>query len=134
MTPMSFPVMSTHGLVMSFDCLHLGVDNVTLGGCRQHEDHSKELAESDSKAIWQRATTLMPSLKKSRVVREDVGIWPHGSEVRVEVEVMRLKNGEHLSVVHHYGHCGYGVMVSPGTAITASKLAGKILHQRRQEI
>ena len=115
--------------MMSLDCLHLGVDNVTLGGCRQYEDYNKELVDNDSRAIWQSVTTLMPNLKKSLLIREDVGLRPQRGEIRVEAEVVRLKNGRHLNVVHHYGHCGYGVIMSPGTALTASMLVRKILRE-----
>ena len=35
--------------------------------------------------------------------------------------------GGGLRVVHNYGHCGYGVMSSWGSAVTASKLAAEAL-------
>ena len=39
--------------------------------------------------------------------------------IRVELE----KVGSRLAVVHNYGHCGYGVLSSPGTSLHAAKLA-----------
>ena len=48
-----------------------------------------------------------------------VGLRPQrAGGVRVEVE--RLAAG--LTVVHHYGHGGWGVLASPGTAVTAVNL------------
>ena len=46
-------------------------------------------------------------------------------EPRVEVEKVSSK----LSVVHNYGHCGYGVLSSPGTSQQALSLLNSILNQ-----
>ncbi len=101
---------------------------VTLGGCRQYDDYEHKIRENDSRGIWERVTTLIPSLKKAEVVYEDVGLRPHRTIIRVEKELIPICNGrKELKVVHHYGHCGYGVMTSPGTASTASKLAQELI-------
>ena len=42
---------------------------------------------------------------------------------RVELE----KLGCGLDVVHNYGHCGYGVLSSPGTGLHAARLAKSVL-------
>ena len=34
---------------------------------------------------------------------------------------------EGLAVVHNYGHCGYGVLASPGTSRHAVQLAENIM-------
>ena len=46
-------------------------------------------------------------------------------EPRVEVEAVSSR----LSVVHNYGHCGYGVLSSPGTSQQAASLVNNILSQ-----
>ena len=104
-----------------------GMDSVTLGGCRQFGNHQPNIDEDDQKAIWRRVTRLMPNLKKAQFVADGVGLRPHRTSIRVEKEMMTLSNGSILHVVHHYGHCGYGWIVSPGSAITASQLAREIL-------
>ena len=100
-----------------------GMDLVTLGGCRQYDNHRTSVDEDDKKAIWNRVTRLMPNLKKAQFVQDAVGLRPHRTSIRVEKEMMTLSNGSILHVVHHYGHCGYGWIVSPGSAITVSQLA-----------
>ena len=45
--------------------------------------------------------------------------------VRVEAEAVSSK----LTVVHNYGHCGYGVLSSPGTSSAAAALVKQILEQ-----
>ena len=42
---------------------------------------------------------------------------------RVELEQL----GSGLAVVHNYGHCGYGVLSSPGTGLHAAKLVKSVL-------
>ena len=34
-----------------------------------------------------------------------------------------------LTVVHNYGHCGYGVLSSPGTSSAAAAVVKQILEQ-----
>ena len=46
--------------------------------------------------------------------------------VRVEAEAVSSK----LTVVHNYGHCGYGVLASPGTSRHAVQLAENILKHK----
>ena len=43
--------------------------------------------------------------------------------VRVEAEAVSSK----LTVVHNYGHCGYGVLSSPGTSRAAAAVVKQIL-------
>ena len=45
--------------------------------------------------------------------------------VRVEAEAV----SSNLTVVHNYGHCGYGVLSSPGTSSTAAALVEQILEK-----
>jgi len=104
-----------------------GMDYVTLGGCRQYDNYNKDIDLQDSRGIWQRTTSLIPTLKKSQIVCEAVGLRPFRTAVRVEKESKVLSNGSKLNIVHHYGHCGYGVLASPGSAITVSQLVNEIL-------
>ena len=69
----------------------------------------------------------MPNLKKAQFVQDCVGLRPHRTSIRVEKEIMTLSNGYLLPVIHHYGHGGYGWIVSPGSAISASTLGKSIL-------
>ena len=106
----------------------LGLDYVTLGSIRQYDNFSQEICEHDSRGIWKRTTTLVPSLKKAQIVCEAVGIRPNRTKVRVEAEVKILKDGiTNLNIIHHYGHCGYGVLSSPGSAVHVSQLVKKVL-------
>ena len=72
----------------------LGLDYVTLGSIRQYDNLSQDICEHDSRGIWKRTTTLVPSLKKSQIVCEAVGIRPNRTKVRVEVEVIKLKGDQ----------------------------------------
>ena len=135
------------------------MDYVTLGGCRQYDNYNKDIDLQDSRGIWQRTTSLIPTLKKSQIVCEAVGLRPFRTAVRVEKESKVLSNGSKLNIVHHYGyvhlfsnqrtnsydryeraykkmtllyhlnsrHCGYGVLASPGSAITVSQLVNEIV-------
>lgn len=105
-----------------------GMDgNATLGGCRQYDSYNMEEDKYDSASIWERCCDLVPSLKKAKVIGHKVGLRPHRVPVRVEREVMHG-----LSVVHCYGHGGYGVMVAPGTAKTAVQIAVDALKRNSQ--
>ncbi|XP_018329807.1 D-aspartate oxidase-like [Agrilus planipennis] len=98
-----------------------GFEGVTLGGCRQYDSYNLEVDKYDGLAIKERCESLLPELKNARVIGQRVGLRPHRSVVRVEKEIVMSK-GKRQKIVHNYGHGGYGVMVSPGTAIHAVKL------------
>ncbi|XP_042859023.1 D-aspartate oxidase-like [Penaeus japonicus] len=100
-----------------------GIDHVTVGGTRQFDNSKLEVDKFDSRAIWEKCTSLMPSLKDAKVIREWVGLRPHRHVVRVESEVITSKRGKPTHVVHNYGHGAYGVMGAPGTAMHAVRLA-----------
>lgn len=103
-----------------------GFQGVTLGGCRNFDSYNTEVCRHDSAAIRERCEALLPSLKGAPVIREAVGLRPHRDPVRVEPEVVGVTGG-HLKVVHNYGHGGYGVTTSPGTAIYATKLVTEMV-------
>lgn len=100
---------------------------VTLGGTRQYESYDTEVCVHDSNSIRERCEKLVPSLRSATVVREAVGLRPHRSIVRVEWELLKGFNGEMTKCVHNYGHGGYGVTASPGTAKYAVELAKQLL-------
>ena len=99
-----------------------GIDDVKLGGCRQYGNLNENIDPHDSKAIWEKTTSVVPSLKKAKVICEAVGLRPHRGIIRVETEVITLADGSKLPVIHHYGHGGYGVMVSPVSKLLFTKL------------
>lgn len=94
---------------------------VTLGGTRQYDSYNLNVDKYDSLSIRERCEKLVPSLVNASVVREAVGLRPHRDTVRVEVELIGTRNGA-LKVIHNYGHGGYGVTTSPGTAMHVVKL------------
>lgn len=99
---------------------------VTLGGTRQYESWNLEPDKYDSLAIRDRCESLVPGLRKAPVVREAVGLRPHRSSVRVEMEIIRDSADNAVRVIHNYGHGGYGVTTSPGTAKHAVELAKRM--------
>ena len=85
---------------------------------------TSEVDEDATERILQRASKLVPSLRKSTVVKIHVGIRPkrHGGP-RVEL----VENLLRIPVVHNYGHGGSGLTLSWGTALESSQLAQKFL-------
>ena len=92
---------------------------------RQYNDWMREVSPHDSERIWSRACETFPSIARAKILEEVVGLRPHRFQPRVEVEEISSK----LSVVHNYGHCGYGVLSSPGTSHQAVSLVNNILTQ-----
>ncbi|XP_014679777.1 PREDICTED: D-aspartate oxidase-like [Priapulus caudatus] len=103
---------------------------VVVGGVRQQGRTDLSVDKVDSKAIWERCTAMVPSLKHAEVISEDVGLRPGRKAIRVEMETIRFPSGD-LKVVHNYGHGGFGVMLSWGTAVHAAKLAHDALRTHR---
>lgn len=95
---------------------------VTLGGTRQYDSYNMQIDKYDTLSIRERCETLLPSLANATVAQVSVGLRPHRSCVRVECELITDFQGKSLRVVHNYGHGGYGVTTSPGTAADAVHL------------
>lgn len=104
---------------------------VTLGGTRQYESYNLKIDKYDSLSIRERCESLLPNLNGAKVVREAVGLRPYRSSVRVESEQLIDSKGNRLRVIHNYGHGGYGVTTSPGTARYAIQLAREALRQSK---
>lgn len=104
---------------------------VTLGGTRQYESYNLQIDKYDSLSIRERCEMLLPSLTKATVVREAVGLRPYRGTVRVDGELLTDSNGQQLKVIHNYGHGGYGVTTSPGTAAYAVHLFREMFSQSR---
>ncbi|XP_054285676.1 D-aspartate oxidase-like [Macrosteles quadrilineatus] len=84
---------------------------VTLGGSRHYDSHHTEACGHDAAAIRERCLALVPSLATATTLGTWTGLRPHRDTVRVQAE--RVGN---LTVIHNYGHGGYGVTAAPGTA------------------
>lgn len=95
--------------------------SVTLGGCRNFESYDLKPNQYDYDSIKTRCEALVPSLKTAKVTDVRVGLRPHRDPVRVEYEFQDTSRGI-LKIVHNYGHGGYGVTTSPGTAKHAARL------------
>ena len=95
---------------------------VTVGGTRQYNDWMTEVSPHDSERIWTRATHTFPVLARAKVLEEVVGLRPHRDQPRLETETVGR-----LTVVHNYGHCGYGVLSSPGTGQEAVNLVRRVV-------
>lgn len=98
-----------------------GFSGVTLGGCRNFESFDLKPNKYDYDSIKTRCEALVPSLKTATVTEVKVGLRPHRDPVRVEIEFVDTSRGIQ-KIVHNYGHGGYGVTTSPGTAKHAAKL------------
>ena len=97
-----------------------GSGHVTIGGLRQSGNSNTEVDPIDSEGLLKKATTFLPNLAKVRVLSEAVGLRPSrgaSGNVRIEAETV----GSTI-VIHHYGHRGNGILLSPGSAIDAVNL------------
>ncbi|XP_028293707.1 D-aspartate oxidase [Gouania willdenowi] len=107
--------------------IYPGIHSVTIGGTRQEGDWRLEVDQGDTRGILERCCRLEPSLTKAKVLSEWVGLRPGRKNPRVEREVVQLQ-GRQLSVVHNYGHSGWGVTLAWGTALDALGLVRQCLH------
>lgn len=106
-----------------------GQKHVTVGGTRQYNDWMTDVEPNDTARIWSRAVQTFPCLAEAEILGERVGLRPHRKYPRVEVEEIYGR-----TVVHNYGHCGYGIMASPGTSIQAADLVRDILANTQSKL
>ena len=97
-----------------------GMNDVTVGSCAQYDNQNVQINMDQTEVLWQKATSLLPNLKKAQLKCVTVTLRQHPF-IRIELEDVKLCNGSKLSVLHHYGH-GDFKFLSPGTAITVSQL------------
>ncbi|XP_028981574.1 D-aspartate oxidase isoform X1 [Esox lucius] len=109
--------------------IYPGMHSVTIGGTRQADDWRLEPDPGDSQNILERCSRLEPSLRRARVLGVSVGLRPSRKNVRLERELLLL-GGRQVDVVHNYGHGGWGVTLSWGTALEALSLVRQCLYQR----
>ncbi|CAN9502334.1 unnamed protein product [Ophioblennius macclurei] len=108
--------------------IYPGIHSVTLGGTRQQGDWRLQVDREDSESILERCCKLEPSLRKSKVLSEHVGLRPGRKNPRVEREVVLLRDRQ-VPVVHNYGHGGWGVTFAWGTAQDALGLVRQCLQE-----
>ncbi|KAG7465691.1 hypothetical protein MATL_G00156220 [Megalops atlanticus] len=108
--------------------IYPGQDSVTLGGTRQAGDWRREPDPADSEAFLERCCRLEPSLRSCVRLREAVGLRPGRACPRLE-RALPGPAGRRVPVVHNYGHAGWGVSLSWGTALEALRLVRESLSE-----
>ncbi|KAM3853189.1 D-aspartate oxidase isoform 1-T1 [Vipera latastei] len=106
--------------------IYPGIHNVTLGGIREKDNWNLSPDPVTSKNIFDRCSTLEPSLRTAENIQVKVGLRPSRSAVRLQKEVLTHKS-EKLPVVHNYGHGGGGFSIHQGTAKEATWLVKECL-------
>lgn len=115
-------------LVDDDDCNYIipNVHTVVLGGTHQENDFDCSVREEDSKHIYDGCCRMMPSLKKSQIIRQWVGLRPGRPRVRLESESLISPMGKEFKVIHNYGHGGSGVTLCWGCAIDVVEMIRKL--------
>ncbi|XP_077991339.1 D-aspartate oxidase-like [Glandiceps talaboti] len=103
-----------------------GDKTVALGGTHQYKDWRQTNDEKDCDKVFDGCCKLVPSLKKSKVLGKWAGLRPGRPTVRLEKEKMNFR-GEHMKVVHNYGHGGGGISLHWGCAQDATRLVKESL-------
>lgn len=101
-------------------------DCVVIGGTRQKNDYDLKVRDGQDTDILERAIKLYPPLKGAKVIKRWVGLRPYRQPIRIERED-KVIDGRKVKIVHHYGHGGFGVCLSWGTAIHATRLVQEAL-------
>lgn len=101
---------------------------VTLGGTRQIGDWRLETDAEESEGIMERCCLLEPSLRGAVCQGVKVGLRPGRRNLRLERELLHLQ-GRWVPVVHNYGHGGWGITLSWGTALDALQLVQQCLNE-----
>ncbi|XP_012924415.1 D-aspartate oxidase isoform X2 [Heterocephalus glaber] len=104
--------------------IYPGASQVTLGGTRQKGDWNLSPDAEISRDIFSRCCALEPSLCRACSVKERVGLRPNRPSVRLQKEVL-ARDGQRLSIVHHYGHGSGGISVHWGSALEAARLVSE---------
>ncbi|XP_061100986.1 D-aspartate oxidase isoform X2 [Conger conger] len=107
--------------------IYPGRDSVTVGGTRQVGNWKLVADAGESEAILDRCCRLEPSLREAVCLGELVGLRPGRASPRLERGLLETAGGRRVPVVHNYGHGGWGVSLSWGTALEALKLVRESL-------
>nr|XP_023694945.1 D-aspartate oxidase isoform X2 [Paramormyrops kingsleyae] len=111
--------------------IYPGMASVTLGGTRQIGDWRLETDAEESAGIMERCRLLEPSLRGAVCQGVQVGLRPGRRNLRLERELLHLQ-GRWVPVVHNYGHGGWGITLSWGTALDALQLVQQCLTEHPQ--
>ncbi|WBQ07438.1 FAD-dependent oxidoreductase [Kribbella sp. CA-293567] len=85
--------------------------DIVVGGTSEPGNWGLATDDETAGKILDRATTLVPQLRKAKVIRHRVGLRPTRPSVRCE----SVRTGDR-QVIHCYGHGGSGVTLSWGCA------------------
>lgn len=96
-------------------------NDVILGGTAQVGDWDRRVRPTDSKAILQRCTELVPEIANAEILGAAVGLRPGRCAVRLELDTTSPSR----PVVHNYGHGGGGYTVACGCANEVATIAGE---------
>ncbi|KAH8556840.1 hypothetical protein BGW37DRAFT_474423 [Umbelopsis sp. PMI_123] len=112
--------------------------HVILGGTQQHHNYDPEPNFDTARTIMENTYKHFPELTHGKgiealdIVRQNVGLRPtREGGPRVENEFCTAPSGKTLLITHNYGHGGYGVQTSWGSATAAAKLVVSGLSQIR---
>ncbi|MFI9404275.1 FAD-dependent oxidoreductase [Nocardia sp. NPDC052316] len=92
-------------------------DRLILGGVRQRGQWSLDPDPEVAEQILRRCIAVEPKLAAAEVIGHEVGLRPGRAEARLEEE----RIGE-SRVVHNYGHDGWGVSLSWGSAHEVARM------------
>ncbi|TKX27666.1 D-amino-acid oxidase [Elsinoe australis] len=109
-----------------------------LGGCLQKDNWESQVDPSLAVRIMKRAIDLCPELvppgkgiEALDIIRHGVGLRPmREGGIRVEAETVKAKDGKTLTIIHNYGHGGYGYQTSYGCSQAVEKLVSAIVSEK----
>lgn len=101
-----------------------------LGGCLQKDNWESQPDPNLATRIMKRAIELCPELvppgkgiEALSVIRHGVGLRPmREGGIRIETERLKGQDGRSVTIVHNYGHAGYGYQTSYGCSQAVMKL------------
>lgn len=93
--------------------------DIVVGGTDEEGEWSRTPDPDAASRILERASVIVPELRRARVLRHKVGLRPARPQVRLEEEQRGVAR-----IVHCYGHGGAGVTLSWGCAEEVAALVG----------
>lgn len=64
----------------------LGNGNITLGTSKDYENYDLSINKRDSESIIERCASVVPSIRRAKIIKEWVGLRPHRHILRIEIE------------------------------------------------